>query len=396
MKLFADAQWYGLPRLTQQLFKSEIYIRVGNRDFEIPRDIFSSPGDSPNYFSLGFAHFFSTPSEAFPGLDRQTLLRPPSILPPAVPNRSGDVFADLLRLLQGYDVKIRDESHRAELLRDARYFHLRGIEQRLIPCSKSHNLLRNRQEILIKLEDIRQSGISFTPDPDSPGVFKDSTGPSNAATPLGAQEAAQNVPSGWISYQRPFVDEASCELVLELSSTEHMKIDVAAMRATFLGQTKARISSLFQVVANKLNLPATMPLGLMMMQSGGGMAAQPVSPANSGVSGEKVRVRIMRDAWVEVDGAAVEWGVDDDGMQQESTSFTAERESDRYLPPIKRWKDGEELYANAEWVVRKGQWRLRVEASEDDSSKVEVVMCAVRIMAHTEERFRNAQRGFLT
>jgi hypothetical protein len=398
VKLFSDAQFYSLPRLTKQLFKSEIYVRVGNRDFEIPRDIFSSPGDSPNYFSLGFAHFFSTPSDSFPGLDRQTL-RPPSIPPPAVPNRSGDVFADLLRLLQGYEVKIRDESHRAELLRDARYFHLRGIEQRLIPCATSHNLLRDRREILIKLEDIRQSGISFTPDPDSPGVFKDSTGPSKAATPLGAQEAAQNVPSGWISYQRPFVDEASCELVLELSSTEHMKVDVAVMRATFWGQTKARISSLFQVIANKLNLPVTMPLGLMMIQSGKGMAAQPVSPANSGVSEEKVRVRIMRDAWVEVDGAVVEWGADDDGTQEErraSTSFIMEPGSDRYLPPIKRWKDGEELYANAEWVVRKSQWRLRVDASEDDSSRVEVVMCAVRIMAHTEERFRNAQRGFLT
>lgn len=400
MKLFADAQFYSLPRLIQQLFKSEIYIRVGDRDFEIPRDLFSSPGDSPNYFSLGFAHFFSTPSEVFPGLDRQTLLRPPSILPPAVPNRSGAVFADLLRLLQGYDVKIRDESHRAELLRDARYFHLRGIEQRLIPCTISRNLLRNSHEILIKLEDIRQSGVTFTPDPDSPGVFKDNVGTSKTATPLSPQEVGQNVPSGFISYQRPFVDEASSELVLELSSTEDMKVDVAAMRATFWGQTKARISSLFQLVANKLNLPAMMPLGLMMMQSGGGMAAQPVSPANSGVSGEKVRVRILRDAWVEVDGAVVEWGCDGDlvveGRRRASATSAGEREMERYLPPVKKWKDGEELNANAEWVVRKSQWRLRVEASEDDSSKVEVVMCAVRIMAHTEERFRNAQRGFLT
>ena len=185
------------------------------------------------------------------------------------------------------------------------------------------------------------------------------------------------------------MDETSCELVLELSSTEHMKVDIAAMRATFWGQTKARISSLFQVVANKLNLPATMPLGLMMMQSGGGMAAQPVTPANSGISGEKVRVRIMRDAWVEVDGAVVEWGADEEGMASTPGSG-------RYLPPIKSWKDGEELYVNAAWVVRKSQWRLRVEASEDDSSRVEVVMSAVRIMAHTEERFRNAQRGFLT
>lgn len=396
VKLFADAQFYSLPRLTQQLFKSEIYIRVGDRDFQIPRDIFSSPGDSPNYFSLGFAHFFSTPSEVFPGLNRQTLLRPPSILPPAVPNRSGAVFADLLRLLQGYDVHIRDEGHRAELLRDARYFHLRGVEQKLLPCEISYNLLRARREVLIKLEDIRQSGVTFSPDPHSPGVFKDSVGTSKPATPLSAHESS-NIPTGWIAYQRPFVDDGSCDLILELSSTEAMKVDIASMRAVFLEKTKARISSLFQVIANKLNLPATMPLGLMMMQSGGGVAAQPVSPANSGVSGERVRVRIGRDAWVELDGAVIDWeGKSIEAERRGSASSAAERERERFLPPIRRWKEGEEVNTSAEWVVRKSQWRLRVEASEDDASRIEVVMQAVRIQAHTEERYRNAKRGFLT
>lgn len=398
VKLFADAQFYSLPRLTQQLFKSEIYIRVGDRDFQIPRDIFSSPGDSPNYFSLGFAHFFSTPSEVFPGLDRQTLLRPPSILPPAVPNRNGDIFAELLKLLQGYDVHVRDEGHRAELLRDARYFHLRGVEQKLIPCEISYNLLRGRREILIKLEDIRQSGVTFHPDPHSPGVFKDSVGTSKPATPLSAQEASQNIPTGFISYQRPFADDNSYDLVLELSSTEAMKVDIASMRAVFMEKTKARISSLFQVIANKLNLPATMPLGLMMMQSGGGVAAQPVSPANSGVSGERVRVRIARDAFVELDGDVIDWEPADTTaeMRRGSASSAVERDRERFLPPIKKWKENEELNPSVEWVVRKSQWRLRVEASEDDGSRVEVVMQAVRIQAHTEERFRNAKRGFLT
>jgi hypothetical protein len=331
----------------------------------------------------------------FPGLDRQTLLRPPSILPPAVPNRNGDVFADLLRLLQGYDVYIRDEGHRAELLRDARYFHLRGVEQKLIPCDISFNLLRGRREMLIKLEDIRQSGVGFSPDPNSPGVFRDNSGASKPATPLSAHEQGQSIPAGCISYQRPFVDDRAADLVLELSSAEAMTVDPGAMRAVFLEKTKARISSLFSVIANKLNLPSTVPLGLMMMQSGGGVAAQPISPANSGVSGERVRVRIGRDAHVELDGAVIEWAGRDAELERRGSTSSASL-ADRALPPVRRWKEGADISPAVEWVVAKSQWRLRVEAAEDDSSRVEVVMQAVRVVAHTEERFRNAKRGFLT
>ncbi|KAJ5485738.1 hypothetical protein N7530_000038 [Penicillium desertorum] len=82
VKLFADAQFYTLPRLMSQLFESECFIQIGDRHFQIPRDIFSGPGDSPNFFTLGFAAFFASPSEVFPGLDRQGLLRPPAIIPP--------------------------------------------------------------------------------------------------------------------------------------------------------------------------------------------------------------------------------------------------------------------------------------------------------------------------
>ena len=45
------------------------------------------------------------------------------------------------------------------------------------------------------------------------------------------------------------------------------------MRASFADQTKARVASLFQVIANKMGLPATtQPLGLMMVERGGGIA----------------------------------------------------------------------------------------------------------------------------
>jgi hypothetical protein len=405
VRLFADAQFYSrkqssllhtylypnvqpVPRLTQQLFKSEIFIQVGDQHFQIPRDIFSTPGNSPNFFSLGFAHFFSTPSEVFPGLDRQTLLRPPSILPPSIPNRSGKIFADLLRLLQGYDVNIRDAEHRAELLRDARYFHLKGLEQRLLPCEISHNMLRGRGEILLRLDDLRQSGVCFIADPDSPALVRESSNQSTSATPLSALEASNNTPTGWISYQRPFIDDMSHDLVLEISSSESMKLDIVAMRATFIGQTKARVASLFQVIANKLNLPAMMPLGLMMIHSGGGIAALPASPANSGLSRDRVRITIGKDAWVELDGAVLEW---DDVAEDED-----QRLNDGDLPAVKKWGDVDrELDKSMAWIVVKGQWRLRVEPAEDENSKVEVSLCAVRIEAHSDELYRNRKRGFL-
>ena len=396
--------------MTQQLFKSEIYIQIGDRHFRIPRDIFSSPGDSPNYFTLGFAHFFSTPSEVFPGLDRQTLLRPPSILPPSVPNRNGDVFADILRLLQGYDVNVvvRNESHRAELLRDARYFHLKGVEQRLLPVARSFNLRRRTDEILLRLEDVRQSGVGFSPDSDSPQVFNppvtgNDTASSKPATPLTTDQEASglnSVPIGSITYQRPFIDDTASDLIVEISgANESTHLDFAAMRVTFSGNTKARIASLFQVIANKLNLPVMVPLGLMLVNSGGGIAAQPASPANSGVSGDRVRLRIETDSWIEVDGEALEWDEQDSHLPAKHLDPLG---SDK-LPRFRRRRrevsssveeDGSnDVYLDL--VVKRGHWRFRVEASEDDPAKVEVVMCAVKIEAQSLERFRNRRRGFL-
>lgn len=153
-----------MPRLISQLYSSETFIQIGDRHFQVPKDIFSSPGDSPNFFTLGFAAFFSTPGEVFPGLDKTGLLRPPSIQAPYVPSRSAGVFSQLLHLLRGYPLHIKNEDHRAELLRDCRYFNLRALEQRLVAHEISFNHVRGVEEILIRLEDIKPSGLSFVPD----------------------------------------------------------------------------------------------------------------------------------------------------------------------------------------------------------------------------------------
>lgn len=475
VKLFADAQFYSLPRLIKQLFNTDIFIRIGQHDFQIPRDLFSAPGDSPNYFSLGFAHFFSTPSEVFPGLDRTSLLRPPSIAPPAVPGRSGETFAEIIKLLQGYDVQIRDEGHRAELLRDARYFHLKGLEQRLIPCDISFNLKRSHSEIVIRLEDIRQSGIAFTPDnpssnssscgsvtglsPNPAGSTGNTT--SKPASPAPSVHAYSAFRPGTVSYARPYTDDHAKThiLILETSTQESSTLHFPAyaptpsssscapsldLRATFHATTLARITSLFSVIASKMGLPATQPLGLMMMASGGGVAAQPVSPANSGVSENRVRVRWEDDAYVVLDGEVMELDVHAEsgkvGVRAEDDEHGRKKrrrtehgygdvadsceDSDQkdwvwggpnpdsvaslsVMDDTGSWNaattaDKDEV----QWIVKRAQWRIRVENVEalensgggsgtGPGARMQVVLCIVRLEAIKSEKVRNRLRGFL-
>ena len=397
-----------MPQLVKQLFDSEIFIQIGDQNFQIPRNIFSAPGDSPNFFSLGFAAFFNSPDEVFPGLERSGLLRPPSIIPPSAPNRSPHVFAELLHLLKGYPLHIRNNEHRAELLRDCRYFHLRGLEQKLIMHHISYNVERQKSEILLRLEDIRQSGVSFHGD----------CSPSDRS-PLG----------GWVNYMRPFVDEASHELIIEIGD-ESLRININSMRGEFYGDAKARITSLFQVVANKMNMPTNAPLGLLLQS--GGVAAQPVSPGNTPLSQDKVKICMESDAYILLDDedhgigsgtldtydgldhqeAVTERGTTDPKYLTIAQHTVATRNSGDInssqqarhppnikLPPRKRKRRGS-LDDFGEWIVRKGQWRLRVQPRPDqqehDEHRMEIVLHAVKVDAISGQKGRNMLREFLS
>lgn len=435
-----------MPRLTKQLFRTDIFVRIGGTPFQIPRDLFSAPGDSPNYFSLGFAQFFSTPSEAFPGLDRNSLLRPPSISPPSIPNRSGETFRELLQVLQGYDVEIRNDAHRARLLRDARYFHLKGLEQRLLPCEISYNLKRQQSEILIRLEDIRQSGISFSADKgandsdsssvsgvQSMGVSPGPLPTSKATSPAPSTMSSSSISkAGYVSYARPYTDDHARTniLILEITTIESTTLHLPSaapqapesgplevnLRVTFHNSTLARITSLFSVIASKMGLPATQPLGLMYLQSGGGVAAQPVSPANSGVSERRVRIRLDSDSALEIDGAPAELGIDAHtgrvGIRGSSGRvIRLHNARGPYHSQVEsEWLWGgsrnEHEYSNLrvddeevemDWTIKRAHWRLRVEPIESDGEgrRMQVILCGVKVEASTIERTRNLQRGFL-
>lgn len=399
VRLYADAQFYSLHRLISQLFDSEIFVSIGGQQFQIPRDVFSGPGNSSNFFSLGFAGFLGSRDDAFPGLESKGLMRPPAVVPQSVPNRNPKVFEDLIHLSRGYPLKIRDKEHRAQLLGDCKYYGFKGLMHKIFVHAISYNAERGKSEIVMQLEDLHKSGISFVND----------ASPSDQS-PLG----------GWVNYMRPFVDETSYEVIVEIGS-EETKVDFRCMRADFYGDTKARISSLFQTVADKMNLPHNLPLGLMM--SSGGASAAPASPANTPLSEDRVKIRIGQDAHIILDGQ--EHHMDESALDHlQEHEFNPEpstpssslvpgqswpnpttRPSSTRPPPTKKRKRRGSLDEFGEWIVRKGQWRMRVQPRAEHSPRfgrgeesggMEIVLCAVKLDAVSGQRGRNMGRGFVS
>ncbi|KAJ3482140.1 hypothetical protein NLG97_g7647 [Lecanicillium saksenae] len=377
VRLFADAQFYNLPKLMSQLYEESIFISIGHREFQIPRDVLTDPGNSPNYFSLGFGLVFSRRDEAYPGLEREGLIRPPSILPPCVPNRSADTFAELLHLLHGYPVNIRDETHRDELLRDARYFHFKGLEQKLIPHSISFNSLRQRNEIVLRLENVQKSGISIAH--DQAEVENDDVNVADDEDAL----------AGWVNYARPYVDDSPAELVLEIGGeATRIHFTTDGPRAEFFGDTRTRVAKLLEVIATKLSLPpTTQPLGLLM--ASGGARSLPAMPGNTPLSEDLVLVKFGAEAAITLDG-------EDYIYPQPQTSESADAAGANSRK--RRRTDTEssaELLEGTEWTVKRGQWRLRIQRSTTGKSNVECALEAVCVDAVSSELGRNKRRGFL-
>ncbi|KAL6885168.1 hypothetical protein HDV57DRAFT_416531 [Trichoderma longibrachiatum] len=378
VRLFADAQFYNLPKLISQLNEESIFISIGHREFQIPRDVLNDPANSPNYFSLGFALFFSQPNDLFPGLDREGLIRPPSILPPSVPNRNADTFAELLRLLRGYPVSVRDEAHRQELLRDARYFHFKGIEQQLVPHCISYNPLRQVDEIVLRLENVQKSGVSISVPEDFDGAFRSSV--------------------RHVRYARPYVDSKPAELILEIGgTTTKLNFTAEGARAEFFGGTKARVARLLEVVATKLNLPpTTQPLGLLM--ASGGASSQPATPGNTPLSEDLVRVVFEAESAITLDGQDYEGDLS--GYTDDDATPAITPDAEALANPRKRRRTGESVDIGLpdegrQWAVKTGLFRLRIQESKGGKSAVECAFVAVKIDAVSSERGRNKMRRFL-
>jgi hypothetical protein len=310
---------------------------------------------------------------------------------------------EILHLLRGYPLHIKNEDHRAELLGDCRYFHLKGLEQKLIRHSITFNLSRNRQEITLRLEDVRQSGISVVGDPSVSPPPPDTATATATNTSTPSYTPPQGI-AGYVNYARPFVDDKAYELVLEIGD-ECTRLHLSSMRCEFFGDGKTRISRLFEVIATKLNLPTSQPLGLLMKK--GGASSQPASPGNTPISEDWVRCVLGEDSFVRLDGR--EWRGHLEGERGSDASSVVGDEANEFgsggggggggQPSRKRRRTeissgngGEEKES---WVVKTGQWRLRVQNARNGKGGVECFLVAVRIEAVSGELGRNMQRGFL-
>ncbi|PFH59633.1 hypothetical protein XA68_12069 [Ophiocordyceps unilateralis] len=366
VRLLTDAQFYSpVPKLTSQLFEGSIFVSIGHREFQLPRDLLTSATNSPNFFSLGSATIFNR-ADGLNGDKRSAVL-----VPPSAPKRSADTFAELLRLLKGYAVRIRDETHREELLRDARYFRFKGLEQQLIPHAISFNPIRRREEICLRLENVQKSGVSVAHE---------------------QQHGEGRTMVAWVNYARPYVDGRAAELVLEIGgdATRIHWGGPDGPRADFFRDTKARVGRLFEVVATKLNLPlTTQPLGLLM--ASGGASSQPATPGNTPLSEDLVRVHLSAESAVVLDGRPLvrpELDDDDDDDGGGGGGTNRARRKRRRVAPSTGFD--EEV-----WFVRTGQWRLRIQGCRGGKSAVECVLVAVKLDAITSELGRNLARGFL-
>lgn len=273
--------------------------------------------------------------------------------PPVVAERSGAVFADLLHMLGGYELHVRDAEHRAALLRDCRFYNFRGLEQRLIPCATGFDSLRGVREIVVRLQDLRQSGV---------GV----------AGPAGEQR---------VTYARPFVEERAAQLIVDVDE-ESMRVELRWGWGVPFGRTYERLTSLFAVVAGALKLPEGTLLAPMMWKTNDPL----------GFRHDRVRVEVTDEAHVVLDGEeyVVEKG---DGE--------LERGDGHEVSAKKRKRDGGRA-GLGEWVIKRGQWRLKLRAlAERDRTQgmegqlMEIVMQAVKLEAVSGSRGRNMLRGFL-
>lgn len=288
----------------------------------------------------------------------------------------------------------------------------------------------------MRIEDIKPSGISYKAD-DS--------------------ENEQDTNGGWVRYARPFVDDNPYELIVEIGG-ESMNLDLNDMRADFHGLCKARVSSLFQVVANKMNLPTSAPLGLMLL-SGAGQSTQSASPGHTPLSEDRVKIRFEGSSFICLDGAPyeIDWssglgqrmahgpGKPPDASEESDDAMSEDDVAERPgMTPRMSSQTGQQAHArlptnrpsssshmhggsnigqvrvetsgntsrkrrrptvsassndngHSEWIIKSAQWRLRVQKSKDTSrASYEIIFMAVKIDAFSQERARNARRTFLS
>lgn len=385
-----------VPRLISQLYEDNIYISIGSVEFHLPKTLFSSPGNSPNFFTLSLSPF--SPKHVFPGLDRDGLLRPPSIVPPSVPSKSSEVFRDLVMMLKGYDIEIRSKEHREMLRKDARYYMFKGLEQRLVPHTISYNHLKDTEEIALRLEDIKPSGISVGTRPVS----------STPNTVESGSDNNKNIEDG-VYYSRPFVDDPtkkSYELILELGG-ELAKLEIKCCAFLHVqGEEKKRLGRLLDVVENKLREKELPP------DFTGASFGTSESCRSSMHETDGLEVFIDESTSITLDGREHTW-VEPWRPGMPLQTFTPKTNDDSDIDDSgskkRRRTEGKSPVVPMgppepkAWIIKNGQYRIRLLTDYDEGTQIfagkrlaKVALEAIKLEAYTGARARNNVRTFLS
>lgn len=152
-----DSHYFCLKRLQKVLNDGPMIANVGGKMFKIPRHLVSLPGNYPNFFLVMWENMTNDIKLL---KSKMPLTRPPPQRATFQANRSPILFSDVLELLWGNYLVIRDTEHRELLTKECRYYRFLQLEQIIL----SHKILRDpfmqKEEILLGLNSIVQGGLT--------------------------------------------------------------------------------------------------------------------------------------------------------------------------------------------------------------------------------------------
>lgn len=161
--LWSDCFYFGFKKMLKFL-SEDIFATIGDKSFKISKSLFVVTGNYPNFFTVNFDSMISDDLSVVEEID---VLRPLPQRPATVANRSPALFNDLLELLRGNHLIIKNDEHRQLLIRECKYYRFLELEQRIV----KHRIINNpfspsKQEIILNLVDLNRRGISNISPPD--------------------------------------------------------------------------------------------------------------------------------------------------------------------------------------------------------------------------------------
>lgn len=156
LHLWLDAYYFCLKRLKQVLEDECSFATVGATTFRIPRSLLELTGNYPNFFLINYDTLLFNSKLL---IMSKLMIRPPPQKVVGVSGRSPLLFADLLEILRGNTLVIRDDEHRQLLAKECRYYRFLELEQRLLRHRIVHNPFTGVEEIIMDLNDLSKKGI---------------------------------------------------------------------------------------------------------------------------------------------------------------------------------------------------------------------------------------------